>query len=90
MCLKAVFEWTSSLLVYFKIKSLINLTDNSYIYDEVIAMERHVLKGLDYQLSIPTPLVFLHWFLWRLDCKEADRELVRFAFLLDSGGEVVR
>lgn len=41
------------------IESLLHLTDDSYVFSEVIQMELLVLKVLKFNLSVPTPMVFL-------------------------------
>ena len=42
-----------------QVETLLTLTDNSYVYKEVIKMELLVLKVLKFELFLPTPCIFV-------------------------------
>ncbi|TRY68239.1 hypothetical protein TCAL_05091 [Tigriopus californicus] len=42
------------------IKQLIALTENSYTFDEVIQMEMKILDLLQFEVSLPSPMIFLN------------------------------
>lgn len=50
---------------------LLNLTLNSYTLEEMLALERQVLRVLEFDLTYADPTIFLNYFL-HLTCSEDD------------------
>merc|ERR1711968_84993 len=44
-------------------RDMVFITDSAYTRDEILRMESTILQVLDFQLTVPTPYVFLNRFL---------------------------
>ncbi|WAR07552.1 CCNB2-like protein, partial [Mya arenaria] len=51
------------------IVDLCRLTDDTYVPDQVLKMERCMLRKLDFDLNMPGPIVFVERFLMVNDCE---------------------
>ncbi|XP_058072129.1 putative cyclin-B3-1 isoform X2 [Magnolia sinica] len=62
-----------------KIKDLISISSNLYTRDQMLDMEKLILKKLMFRLNAPTPYVFMLRF---LKASQADKKLEHLAFYL--------
>ncbi|KAG2679561.1 hypothetical protein I3760_11G055700 [Carya illinoinensis] len=62
-----------------RVKDLISISAESYRRDEMLAMERLILKKLKFRLNVATPYVFMLRF---LKAAQSDTKLERLAFYL--------
>ncbi|ONK74856.1 uncharacterized protein A4U43_C03F10830 [Asparagus officinalis] len=62
-----------------KINELISISANSYTRDQMLAMEKLVLRQLSFRLNLPTPYVFMLRF---LKAAQSDKKLEHLAFYL--------
>eukprot|EP01018_Ginkgo_biloba_P028897 Gb_01761 [translate_table: standard] len=62
-----------------KVKELIEISDNSYTHAEMLSMEKLILNKLRFNLTIPTPYVFMKRF---LKAARADKQLEHLSFYL--------
>ncbi|XP_052211978.1 G2/mitotic-specific cyclin-B2-like [Dreissena polymorpha] len=66
-----------------EITDLCRLTDDTYKPDQVLKMERYVLKKLEFNLNLPGPIVFLDRFLMVNACDKNDLIKSMAVYLLD-------
>ncbi|KAM4080389.1 hypothetical protein ACJW30_11G012200 [Castanea mollissima] len=62
-----------------RVKDLISISAESYTRDQMLAMERRILKQLKFRLNVATPYVFMLRF---LKAAQADSKLEHLAFYL--------
>ncbi|XP_052809179.1 uncharacterized protein LOC128237629 [Mya arenaria] len=65
------------------IVDLCRLTDDTYVPDQVLKMERCMLRKLDFDLNMPGPIVFVERFLMVNDCENKHLIESMSVFLLD-------
>lgn len=63
-------KWPINLIILQPL-DLLNLTLNSYTLEEMLALERQVLRVLEFDLTYADPTIFLNYFL-HLTCSEDD------------------
>ena len=62
------------------VRDLLSITDNSYKYEEVLTMERKLLKVLDFHAYNAEPMVFIQRFV-RAALRDGDKEFLHAALL---------
>ncbi|XP_057818207.2 putative cyclin-B3-1 isoform X1 [Cryptomeria japonica] len=62
-----------------KVEDLLEISKNSYTHDQMLSMEKLMLNKLRFNLTVPTPYVFLKRF---LKAAQADEELENLSFYL--------
>ncbi|KAH9316296.1 hypothetical protein KI387_024923, partial [Taxus chinensis] len=62
-----------------KVEDLLEISKNSYTHDQILSMEKLMLNKLRFNLTVPTPYVFLKRF---LKAAQADEELEKLTFYL--------
>ncbi|KAL4234811.1 hypothetical protein ACF0H5_006452 [Mactra antiquata] len=65
------------------ISDLIYLTDDTYTRDQVLKMERFILRKLDFNLNLPGPVTFLERFLMIDQCEKKDLIQSMSMYLID-------
>lgn len=44
---------------FFQVQDLIHVCDNAYSRQQILAMEKNILNRLQWNITVPTPYVFL-------------------------------
>ena len=46
-----------------EVKDFVYISDNAYTCDDILKMEYHILKALDFEITTPSSLKFVEFFL---------------------------
>jgi hypothetical protein len=59
-----------------KVNDFIHIFDNAYPWEEVLTMEKNMLNTLRFNLTVPTPYVFIMRLLKASTCDEQEKTMV--------------
>ncbi|XP_055380027.1 G2/mitotic-specific cyclin-B [Condylostylus longicornis] len=71
-------------LFYSDIGDFIYMTDNSYTKEDILNMEKKIMRALDFQLSRPFPLQFLKRFAKAINAEQHEYSLAKYILELVS------